>query len=104
MAFAAITCAYTWPRPALAGTNVAHDRGDPILVTWILWWSSHTVPLTVAWWNAPAFYPSAGVLAFSENLLGLAPIATPVIWISGSAFIGYSVAFVRSYVCCARGA
>ena len=68
-----LTCAYTWPLTAYATSAVAHDRGDPLLVTWILWWTSHTVPLTAAWWNAPAFYPSAGVLAFSENLLSLAP-------------------------------
>ena len=37
------------------------------------------MPLTGAWWNAPAFYPSTGVLAFSENLLGLAPITAPII-------------------------
>jgi hypothetical protein len=104
IAFAAITCAYTWPLPALAGSNVAHDRGDPLLVTWILWWSSHTVPLTDAWWNAPAFYPSPGVFAFSENLLSLAPIATPAIWITGSPILAYNVTYFLSYVLCALAA
>ena len=61
---AGVTCAYTWPLPAYATSAIAPDRGDPLLVTWILWWTSHTIPLTSAWWNAPAFYPSAGVLAF----------------------------------------
>ena len=57
-----LTCAYTWPlRAAPASTASPHDRGDPLLVTWILWWSTQAVPLTAAWWNAPAFYPSTGV-------------------------------------------
>jgi len=103
-AFAAISCAYTWPLPALAGSNVAHDRGDPLLVTWILWWSSHTVPLTAAWWNAPAFYPASGVLAFSENLLSLMPIAAPAIWIGASPILAYNVTFLLSYLFCALGA
>ena len=53
---AALTCAYTWPLIGHLSSSVPHDRGDPLLVTWILWWSTHTVPLTAAWWNAPAFY------------------------------------------------
>src|SRR5690348_16749403 len=97
-AFAALTCAYTWPLAAYAGSAVAHDRGDPLLVTWILWWTSHTIPLTAAWWNAPAFYPSAGVLAFSENLLSLAPITAPIMHAGGSPLLAYNAAFLLSYV------
>ena len=97
-ALAAITCAYTWPLPAYATSAVAHDRGDPLLVTWILWWTSHTVPLTNAWWNAPAFYPSLGVLAFSENLLSLVPITAPIAHITGSPLLAYNAAFLLSYV------
>jgi hypothetical protein len=104
-ALAALTVAYTWPlalhfRSAVA----AHDRGDPLLVTWILWWSTHKVPLTTAWWNAPAFYPSPGVFAFSENLLGLAPIAWPIIVITKSPLAAYNASFVLSYVLSGLGA
>lgn len=98
VALGAIACAYTWPLPVAAGSNVAHDRGDPLLVTWILWWTSHTVPLSSAWWNAPAFYPSSGVLAFSENLLSLAPLTAPVIWITHSPVLAYNLAYLSSYV------
>ena len=97
-ALIAITCAYTWPLVPYANSAVAHDRGDPLLVTWILWWSSHTMPLTSAWWNAPAFHPSPGVLAFSENLLGLAPLAVPVNVVTGSPLLAYNTAFLLSYV------
>lgn len=103
-ALAALTCAYTWPLVAHAGSAVPHDRGDPLLVTWILWWSTHAVPLTAAWWNAPAFYPSPGVLAFSENLLGLAPITAPIIALTHSPLAGYNAAFLLSYVFSGLGA
>ena len=93
-----LTCAWTWPLVLHPGSTVLHDTGDPLLVTWILWWTSHTVPLSAAWWNAPAFYPSSGVLAFSENLLSLAPITAPVIWISHAPVAAYNVAFFASYV------
>lgn len=101
---AGLTCAYTWPLPAYATSAVAHDRGDPLLVTWILWWTSHTIPLTSAWWNAPAFYPSPGVLAFSENLLSLAPITAPIIHATGSPLLAYNAAFLLSYVLSGLGA
>ena len=45
-AFVVLGCAYTWPLVLHPRSTVAHDRGDPLLVTWILWWSTHTVPLT----------------------------------------------------------
>jgi hypothetical protein len=102
--FAALTLAYTWPLAAHLGSTIAHDRGDPLLVTWILWWSTHAVPLTDAWWNAPAFYPSPGVLAFSENLLGLAPITAPIIAATNTPLLGYNAAFVLSYVLSGLGA
>jgi hypothetical protein len=104
IAFAAIACVYTWPLIVFPTSAIAHDRGDPLLVTWILWWTSHTIPLTEAWWNAPAFYPSAGVLAFSENLLSLAPITAPIVRATGSPILAYNVAFLLSYVLSGLGA
>src|SRR3954467_10366270 len=103
-AFVVITCAHTWPLATELRQVVPHDRGDPLLVTWILWWSTHTVPLTDAWWNAPAFYPSPGVFAFSEHLLGLAPIAWPISAAGGSPLLAYNVAFFLSCVLCGLGA
>src|SRR5436190_6374345 len=103
-ALTALTCAYTWPLAVNLRSAVPHDRGDPLLVTWILWWSTKAVPLTDAWWNAPAFYPSTGVLAFSENLLSLAPISAPIIAITSAPLLAYNVAFFLSYVLCGLGA
>lgn len=96
--FVAATCAYAWPLPLHLATALPHDSGDPLLVTWILWWSTHVTPLTARWWNAPAFHPSAGVFAFSENLLGLAPITAPLLWSGQPPLVAYNVAFLASFV------
>lgn len=96
-AYAALSLAYTWPLARHMSSAVPHDRGDPLLVAWVLWWSTKVMPLTAAWWNAPAFYPSTGVLAFSEHFLGLAPITAPVILISHQPLLAYNVAFVASF-------
>lgn len=95
--FAVVTAAYAWPLPIHMAHAVPHDSGDPLLVTWILWWSTHTVPFTQQWWNAPAFFPSRGVFAFSETLLGLAPVTAPLLWLGRPPLVAYNVAFLASF-------
>jgi len=98
-----ITIIYTWPLPVRLG-DVTHDYGDPLLNTWILWWTTKAMPLTAQWWNAPIFYPAAGTFAFSEHLLGLAPIAAPLIWFTGNPLVGYNVTVIASFVFSGLGA
>lgn len=102
--YVALTLAYTWPLAAHLSDGIAHDVGDPLLNTWILWWSTRAVPLTAAWWNAPIFFPAPGVLAFSEHLLGLAPISAPLIVLTHQPLVGYNVALLASFVLSALAA
>ena len=50
------------------------------------------------------FYPATGVLAFSEHLLGLVPIAAPIIALTHQPLIGHNVAFIATFVLSALGA
>ena len=43
-------------------------------------------------------------MAFSEHLLGLSWITTPVIWLSGNPLLGYNAAFFLSFPLCALSA
>ena len=104
LAYIVLTIAYSWPLPINLVRGVAHDAGDPILNAWILWWTTQAMPLTASWWNAPMFSPAPGTFAFSEHLLGLAPIAAPLIALTGSALLGYNVALLSTYVFSALGA
>ena len=79
------------------GTSIPSDPGDPVLNTWILWWNAVTVPFTDAWWNPPAFYPLEDVMAFSEHLLGLSVIATPVYWLTGNPVAAYNTVFLLTF-------
>jgi hypothetical protein len=103
-AYLVLTLAYTWPLAVNLPHGVAHDAGDPILNAWILWWTTKAVPLTAHWWNAPIFYPATGTLAFSEHLLGQAPIAAPLIALTGNPLLGYNVTLIASYFFSALGA
>jgi hypothetical protein len=102
--YLAVAIAYTWPLVLHLAHGVAHDPGDPLLNTWILWWSTQAVPLTDRWWNAPAFLPAPGILAFSEHLLGLAPIAVPLTALTHLPLLGYNVAFLTTFVLSGLGA
>ena len=35
-----LTVALTWPITLHPASLVPHDLGDPLLSTWVLWWSS----------------------------------------------------------------
>ncbi len=102
--YAGVTLAFAHALLPRLGTAVPNDLGDPLLNTWILWWNSCKVPLTTEWWNAPAFFPIGDVLAFSEHLVGLTPLTSPVIWVSHNPLLAYNVAFLLSFVLSAMAA
>lgn len=93
-----LATAYTWPLVLHAGTHVANDLGDSLLNMSIFAWNARTLPLTDAWWNMPQFYPAAGVTAFSEHLLGFAPVTTPMFLATGNPVLTYNVVFFLSFV------
>jgi hypothetical protein len=95
--FALATLVQTWPLAARLSRTLPNDLGDPILNTWILWWNAHTLPLTQAWWDAPMFYPARGALAFSETLLGLSILASPLQWLGASPVAAHNVLFLLSF-------
>lgn len=90
--------AWTWPLGLHAGSRIAHDPGDPVLNTYLLWWNSVAIPFTARWWDPPFFYPLQGALALSEHLAGIAIISTPVQWLGGTAVLAYNLSLLASYV------
>ena len=95
--FAALSLAWTWPLAAYLSSRIAHDPGDPVLNTWLLWWNAHAVPFTAEWWDPPIFFPMRGALALSEHLAGIGLFSTPVQWLGGSAVLAYNIALLLSY-------
>jgi hypothetical protein len=94
--YVGLALAYCWPMLVSFGRALPSDSGDPGLNTWILWWSSQAVPLTAHWWNAPMFFPLQGALAFSETLLGIAPVSLPMLF-AGIPPVGvYDIVFLIS--------
>jgi hypothetical protein len=96
IAFTAIWLVQAWPLPLQLGSVLPNDPGDPVLNTWILWWNAQALPLTSGWWNGPMFHPAPGSLAFSEILLGLSIVASPLQWLGASPIVAYNVVFLAS--------
>jgi F5/8 type C domain-containing protein len=92
-----LTAAMMYPLLLHPASVYPHDLGDPVLNSWLLWWSTKAVPLTTAWWNAPMFYPAGDAMAFSELLLGMLPLTAVVQWITHNPVIAYNIAFLVSF-------
>jgi hypothetical protein len=81
-------------------TSVLSGPGDSLLNAAILHWDATHVPLTDSWWQFPVFYPSRDAMAFSEHLLGLSPVATPLDWLFGP-MAAYNVLALLTFPLCA---
>src|SRR5438067_2311032 len=77
---------------ALFPTVVAHmanafagDLGDPPSQAWILAWDVHALGTNPSHlYDANIFYPFHDVLAYQDTLLGLLPLAAPVLLLTGN--------------------
>jgi hypothetical protein len=97
LTFGILSVVWTWPLATRLSSRVAHDPGDPILNTWILWWNAQRVPFTQAWWDAPLFFPMRDGLALSEHLAGLSPFSTPLILAGVSPLGAYNVLLILTF-------
>lgn len=102
-AYAAAIVLVSWPLGPAAGSALADParlnvpaavwaRADLDLLVWILAWVAHALR-TQPWaiFQANIFHPAPDALASSEHLLGLAPIAAPVFWLTGNAVLTYNL-------------
>jgi len=83
------------------GSTIANDPGDPLLTAAILKWNATHVPLTDAWYQFPIFYPTRDTLTFSEHLLGVSVIASPIYWLTGNLVVTYNVVLLLTFPLCA---
>lgn len=102
--FAALALIMTWPiglHPA--GLQMAGGT-DASLYMWTIGWGTHA--LTHAPWavfDANIFFPYPYTLAYSENLLGSALLAVPIMWLTGDVIVTTNMVAVSSVALCALG-
>jgi hypothetical protein len=96
-AFVVLAAAYTWPLLPHVRSLIPSDPGDPAFNTFVLWWNATRLPFSAGWWNAPQFFPTQGVAAFTENLAGISPTFDPVFWLTREPLTAYNVAYFLTW-------
>jgi hypothetical protein len=102
--YAALTVLLTYPLALRAATTVVGSDADTDLFIWTLAWDAHafaTRPLSI--FDANIYYPYRNTLAYSENLIGSAFFAAPVLWTIGNPVLGLNAATLASVLLCAIG-
>ena len=85
-----------WPLPLHLTTRFTHDPGDPLLNTFLIWWSGSVIPLSPALWNAPFYWPLKDALALTEHGTGMSLVTAPVRWLGGSPLLSYNLLLIAS--------
>ena len=95
----------TWPLVLHLGTDIGKDTGDPLLQTWQVAWIGHALlhaPLHL--WQANTFWPYDDTLAFSDALVGYAPVGLFAQVSPHAALLGYNLLFLFAYALAFLGA
>jgi len=103
--FAALTAVMAAPWSLHPATRVLVDAPDTHLYIWTLAWDAHafiTNPLGI--FDSNIYHPLPNTLAYSENLIGSAFIAAPIIWLTGDAMLAMNLVALASCVLSGLGA
>ncbi|MFA6525153.1 MAG: hypothetical protein WCT33_02660 [Patescibacteria group bacterium] len=96
--FLLLTFVMTYPWSAQLATSV-QASSDSYFNIWTIAWDVHMFqekPLDI--FNANIFYPNNNTLAYSENLIGTALFAWPVIALSGNPVLAYNIIIFLFFV------
>ena len=100
-----LTLLLAYPVSLHPGTMVIADNPDTHLFLWTLAWDVHAfTSQPLALFDANIFHPNVGTLAYSENLLGSALLAAPVIWLTGNLVLALNLVQLATCVLCGLGA
>lgn len=95
--FALVAVVLTWPTLKHPATTVPQDVFDPLLIAWEIAWGGHAL-LTQpdALWQANVLFPEPDSFAFTDSLLGYAPLGFvgdgPT-----AALVRYNIAYVLAF-------
>ncbi|HEX7282254.1 MAG TPA: hypothetical protein VF239_09380, partial [Vicinamibacterales bacterium] len=82
--YAALTFVMAYPFSAAPASTVLADAPDTHLYIWTLAWDAYAfLHQPVLIFDANIYHPLPNTLAYSENLIGTALFAAPVIWLTG---------------------
>ena len=103
--YSVLTIALAYPMSRDPAGTVLSNSPDTNLFMWTLAWDTHAFthqPLAI--FDANIYYPERDTLAYSENLIGSAFFAAPVLWVTGNMVLAMNLVALLSCVLCGLGA
>jgi hypothetical protein len=102
--YAALTVALAYPLARHAATHVLSVSPDTDLFLWTLSWDTYAFthhPFSI--FDANIFSPQHRTLAYSENLIGSALFAAPVLWLTHNPVLAMNLVALLSCALCGVG-
>ncbi len=103
-AYILLTIVFTYPLAARAGTALFGDNPDTHFYMWTLSWDVHAFlhqPLRI--FDANIYYPNQLTLAYSENQIGSAFFAAPILWLTGNPVLAVNLVALIGCALCGIG-
>ena len=103
--FIALTAVLAFPLSVGPADHVMSASPDTNLFLWTLAWDVHAFthqPLRI--FEANIYHPLRHTLAYSENLIGSAIIAAPILWVTDNPVLALNVVALLSAALCGLGA
>ena len=105
MLYAVLTVPLAYPLSIDPAGRLLSASPDTLLMMWMLLWDTHAFthqPWSI--FEANIYYPQHDTLAYSENLIGSAGVAAPILWLTGSPVLAINLVALLSCVLCGAGA
>jgi hypothetical protein len=102
--YVAVTLCLAFPLTVHPASRIMLPSPDAKLYMWTLAWDTHAFtqqPLSL--FDANIYYPERHTLAYSENLIGSAVVAAPVLWLTGNPVLALNLVALLSCVLCGLG-
>jgi hypothetical protein len=103
--YALLTLLLAYPLSIDPGGRLLSASPDTLLMMWMLLWDTYAFfhrPWSI--FEANIYYPQHDTLAYSENLIGSAGFAAPILWLTGSPVLAINLVALLSCVLCGAGA
>lgn len=103
--FAILAVVMAAPWSVHLASRVVTDNPDTHLFLWTLGWDSHAFtaqPLRL--FDANIYAPNPNTLAYSENAIGSALLAAPIIWATGDLVLALNLVLLSACALCGVGA
>ena len=103
--YAVLTIVFAYPLSVRPGSTVFGDNPDTHFYIWTLSWDVHAFlhqPLSI--FDANIYYPNRLTLAYSENQIGSALFAAPILWLTGNPVLAVNLVALLGCTLCGVGA